>query len=129
MLRRVGVAISVGLADSLNPSTVGPALYLATVRKRVWRVTQFTIGVFSVTFAGGLVLTIGPGRFLLGLVQSDGGHLFLGGVGPELLEQLRPTHRVDLQDAVTVIPASETILESTQKAYDDAEEWLTVHAS
>ena len=39
MLRRVGVAISVGLADSLNPSTVGPALYLATVGKRVWRVT------------------------------------------------------------------------------------------
>jgi hypothetical protein len=26
-----------------------------------------------------------------------------------------------------VIPASETILESTQKAYDDAEEWLAVH--
>src|SRR5512143_3314872 len=68
MLRRVGVAISVGLADSLNPSTVGPALYLATVRKRVLRVMQFTIGVFSVTFAVGLVLTIGPGRLLLGLV-------------------------------------------------------------
>jgi cytochrome c biogenesis protein CcdA len=73
MLRRVGVAISVGLADSLNPSTVGPALYLATVRKRVWRVTQFTIGVFSVTFAGGLVLTIGPGRLLLGLVPHPRG--------------------------------------------------------
>jgi cytochrome c biogenesis protein CcdA len=68
MLRRVGVAISVGLADSLNPSTVGPALYLATAGKRVWRVTQFTIGVFSVNFAAGLVLTIGPGRLLLGLV-------------------------------------------------------------
>ena len=68
MLRRIGVAISVGLADSLNPSTVGPALYLATVRKRVWRVTQFTLGVFSVNFVVGLVLTIGPGRLLLGLV-------------------------------------------------------------
>ena len=73
MLRRIGVAISVGLADSLNPSTVGPALYLATVRERVWRVTQFTIGVFSVTFAGGLVLTIGPGRLLLGLVPHPQG--------------------------------------------------------
>jgi cytochrome c biogenesis protein CcdA len=73
MLRRVGVAISVGLADSLNPSTVGPALYLATVRNRVWRVTQFTIGVFGVTFAGGLVLTIGPGRLLLGLVPHPQG--------------------------------------------------------
>ena len=73
MLRRIGVAISVGLADSLNPSTVGPALYLATVRKRVWRVTQFTIGVLSVTFAGGLLLTIGPGRLLLGLVPHPRG--------------------------------------------------------
>lgn len=62
-------------------------------------------------------------------LRSDGGHLFLSGVGPDLLEQLRHTHRVDLRDAVTVIPASETILESTQKAYDDAEEWLAVHAS
>ena len=31
MLRRIGVAVSVGLADSLNPSTVGPALFIATV--------------------------------------------------------------------------------------------------
>jgi cytochrome c biogenesis protein CcdA len=73
MLRRVGVAISVGLADSLNPSTVGPALYIATGRQRVWRVTQFTIGVFSVSFVGGLVLTIGPGRLLLGLVPHPQG--------------------------------------------------------
>ena len=68
MLRRIGVVISVGLADSLNPSTVGPALYLATVQKRVVRVTQFTIGVFGVDLVVGLVLTIGPGRLLLGLV-------------------------------------------------------------
>ncbi len=68
MLRRIGVVISVGLADSLNPSTVGPALYLATVQKRVVRVAQFTIGVFGVDLVVGLVLTIGPGRLLLGLV-------------------------------------------------------------
>jgi cytochrome c biogenesis protein CcdA len=68
VLRRIGVMISVGLADSLNPSTVGPALYLATVGRRVWRVTQFTIGVFAVNFVVGLVLTIGPGRLLIGLV-------------------------------------------------------------
>ena len=68
MLRLVGVVVSVGLADSLNPSTIGPALYLATVRERVLRVTQFTTGVFSVDFVVGLVLTIGPGRLLLGLV-------------------------------------------------------------
>jgi cytochrome c biogenesis protein CcdA len=73
MLRRIGVAISVGLADSLNPSTVGPALYMATLKQRVWRVTQFTIGVFSVTLVGGVVLTIGPGRLLLGLVPHPRG--------------------------------------------------------
>ena len=62
-------------------------------------------------------------------LRSDGGHLFLSGVGPDLLEQLQQTHRVDLRDAVTVVPASETLLESTHKAYNDAEEWLAVHAS
>ncbi|MGO9976858.1 MAG: GAP family protein [Solirubrobacteraceae bacterium] len=70
MLRLVGVVISVGLADSLNPSTVGPALYLATARRRVLRVTQFTIGVFGVTLLAGVVLTIGPGRLLLGLIPN-----------------------------------------------------------
>jgi cytochrome c biogenesis protein CcdA len=73
MLRRLGVAISVGLADSLNPSTVGPALYLATGRRSVWRVLQFTAGVFSVNLVGGVVLTIGPGRLLLGLVPHPRG--------------------------------------------------------
>ena len=59
-----------GSADSLNPTTVGPALYLATLRRRIWRVTLFTTGVFSVNLAVGLVLTIGPGRLLLGLVPN-----------------------------------------------------------
>ena len=61
-------------------------------------------------------------------ISSAGGHLFLSGVAHDLLEQLKQTHRVDLTDAVTVVPASETILQSTQTAYDDAEEWLSVHA-
>jgi cytochrome c biogenesis protein CcdA len=68
MLRLAIAAISVGLADSLNPSTAGPALYLATVPKPASRVAQFTAGVFAVNLAAGLVLTIGPGRLLLGLV-------------------------------------------------------------
>jgi hypothetical protein len=63
MLRLAGVVISVGLADSLNPSTVGPALYFATGQRRVVRVLLFTVNL-----AAGIVLTIGPGRLLLGLV-------------------------------------------------------------
>jgi cytochrome c biogenesis protein CcdA len=73
MLRRIVVALSVGLADSLNPSTIGPALYLATLPERIRRVTEFTIGVFAVNFLAGVLLTVGPGRLLLGLVPHPRG--------------------------------------------------------
>ncbi len=73
MLRLAIAVISVGLADSLNPSTVAPALYLATTRNPVPSVVQFTVGVFAVNFVVGLVLTIGPGRLLLGLVPRPQG--------------------------------------------------------
>jgi cytochrome c biogenesis protein CcdA len=73
MLRRIGVALSVGLADSLNPSTIGPALFLATSAGRIRRVAEFTLGVFAVNLAAGVVLTIGPGRLLLGLVPHPHG--------------------------------------------------------
>ena len=73
MLRRIAVALSVGLADSLNPSTIGPALYLATAAQRIRRVAEFTVGVFAVNLTAGVVLTIGPGRLLLGLVPHPRG--------------------------------------------------------
>jgi cytochrome c biogenesis protein CcdA len=73
MLRRIGVAVSVGLADSINPSTVGPALFLATAPRGLRRVAQFTAGVFAVDLLAGLVLTIGPGRALLSLVPHPQG--------------------------------------------------------
>ena len=68
MLRLAGLVISVGLADSLNPTTAAPALYLATVPRPVARVSQFTAGVFIVNLAAGLLLTLGPGRLLVGLI-------------------------------------------------------------
>jgi cytochrome c biogenesis protein CcdA len=67
VLRLIGVVVSVGLADSLNPSTIGPGLFLATGSERVLRVTQFTLGVFAVNFIAGVILTVGPGRLLIGL--------------------------------------------------------------
>lgn len=72
-LSLIGLVLSVALADSLNPSTIGPALYLAASGKRVLKVTQFTIGVFGVNFLAGVVLTIGPGRLLLSLVPHPRG--------------------------------------------------------
>jgi cytochrome c biogenesis protein CcdA len=73
MLRLLGVVVSVGLADSLNPATVGPALYLASGAQRIRRVLEFTAGVFAVNLVAGIVLTFGPGRLLLGLVPHPRG--------------------------------------------------------
>jgi cytochrome c biogenesis protein CcdA len=68
MLRLAIAVVSVALADSANPSTIGPALYLATMPRRQRRVAEFTVGVFAINLVVGLVLTIGPGRLLVGLI-------------------------------------------------------------
>jgi cytochrome c biogenesis protein CcdA len=72
-LRLALVAISVGLADSLTPETVGPALYLATGRKPVRRVAEFTAGVLAVHFTAGVILVSGPGGWLFRLVPRPHG--------------------------------------------------------
>ncbi len=61
-------------------------------------------------------------------LRSAGGHLFLSGLSPELIEQLQGSHRVDLRDAVTVVPASEAVLQSTNRAFEEAEAWLAAGA-
>jgi len=68
MLRLIGLAISIGLADSMNPSTIAPALYLASGERPRSRLVQFTLGVFVVDFVGGAILVFGPGELLLSLV-------------------------------------------------------------
>ena len=68
MIRLIGLAVSIGLADSLNPSTIVPALYLATGDHPRERVIQFTVGVFVVYFVGGAAIALGPGELLLSLV-------------------------------------------------------------
>jgi cytochrome c biogenesis protein CcdA len=68
VLRLAIVGLTVGLADSLNPSTIGPAVYLATVANGTLRVMQFTLGVFGVNLLVGLLLVLGPGAFLIGLI-------------------------------------------------------------
>lgn len=72
-IRLALVAITVGLADSLTPETVGPALYLATIRKPVRRVAEFTAGIFAVHFTAGVILVSGPGGWLFRLVPRPHG--------------------------------------------------------
>jgi cytochrome c biogenesis protein CcdA len=75
MLRLIGLVISIGIADSLNPSTIAPALYLSTVEAARGKVIEFTAAVFAVYFVGGLVIVLGPGELLLDLLPHPGRHL------------------------------------------------------
>ena len=75
MLRLIGIVVSIGLADSLNPSTVAPALYLATGQRPRSRVAEFTIGVFVVYLIGGLAIALGPGQLLLSLIPHPKHHV------------------------------------------------------
>jgi cytochrome c biogenesis protein CcdA len=76
MFRLIGLMISVGFADSLNPTTIAPALYLATDGKHARsQVAQFTAAVFGVYLLGGVIIALGPGELLLALVPHPGKHL------------------------------------------------------
>jgi cytochrome c biogenesis protein CcdA len=86
VLALVALVVSVGIVDSLNPSTIGPALFLVTAPDGARRLAGFTAGVLAVALAGGLVLTLGPGQAILAAVPRPGRttthaiELALGGV-------------------------------------------------
>ncbi len=63
-MRLLGLVISIGLVDSLNPSTIGPALYLAHGDHPRLRVAEFTASVFLVYLAGGTLIALGPGQLV-----------------------------------------------------------------
>ncbi|HET9102054.1 MAG TPA: GAP family protein [Solirubrobacteraceae bacterium] len=75
MFRLIGLVVSIGLADSLNPTTIAPALYLATAQHARTRLIEFTLGVFAVYLIGGLAIALGPGELLLSLIPHPGHHL------------------------------------------------------
>ena len=73
MLRLLGLMISIGLVDSLNPSTIAPALYLATAEHPRRRVAEFTLAVFVVYLGGGVLIALGPGELVQDALPK--GHL------------------------------------------------------
>jgi cytochrome c biogenesis protein CcdA len=68
MLRLAGLVISIGLVDSLNPTTIAPALYLASQSRPRRKVIEFTIAVFAVYLLGGALIALGPGQLIRSLV-------------------------------------------------------------
>ncbi len=87
----LGLALLVGsiaFADSINPSTLIPGLWLAS-RPSGGKLTSYTFGVFAMYLAGGLVLVFGPGPALITMLghvrgpiehglEAAGGMLALG---------------------------------------------------
>ena len=68
MIRLAGIVISIGLADSLNPTTIAPALYLASGDRPREHIARFMLGVFLVYLIGGVAVALGPGQLLLSLI-------------------------------------------------------------
>lgn len=72
MLKLAILIAGIGLADSVNPATIGPALYFATTDHPIRRVTEFTAGFFIVNFVAGVLIVVGPGQLLVSLAQRPG---------------------------------------------------------
>ncbi|HTU84391.1 MAG TPA: GAP family protein [Solirubrobacteraceae bacterium] len=70
MLRLLGLVLSISLADSLNPSTIAPGMYLAIGKQPRSGLVQFTLGVLAVNFLGGAIIALGPGEAVLALVPK-----------------------------------------------------------
>jgi cytochrome c biogenesis protein CcdA len=68
VLALAALVMSIGIADSLNPSTIAPALYYASHTHATRRILGFMAGVFCVSTAVGLLLTFGPGEAILALL-------------------------------------------------------------
>jgi cytochrome c biogenesis protein CcdA len=74
VLQALIVVTGIALADSVNPSTIGPGVVLAMSDHPSRRVLEFTAGAFIVNFVGGALLVLGPGHWLLSLVPSPSHH-------------------------------------------------------
>jgi cytochrome c biogenesis protein CcdA len=68
MTHLLGLVLVIGVLDSLNPSTIAPALFIAAGERPHRNLAAFIAGVFFVNLAGGLVLALGPGQALLAFV-------------------------------------------------------------
>jgi cytochrome c biogenesis protein CcdA len=72
MVRLIGLVLSIALADSMNPSTIAPGLYLAMGEQARGGLVRFTLGVLGVNLVGGAAIALGPGQALLALVPKPG---------------------------------------------------------
>jgi cytochrome c biogenesis protein CcdA len=70
VLALLGLVVSIGLADSINPSTIVPALWFAAAPRPRAPLAAFALGAFAVLFAGGVAVLLG-GRELVESLAPD----------------------------------------------------------
>lgn len=70
MLGLALAVVAIALPDSLNPSLIVAAAYLALGAHPVRRTVVFTITAFAVTLAGGVAIALGLGDLILSLLPK-----------------------------------------------------------
>jgi cytochrome c biogenesis protein CcdA len=73
VLALLGLVASIAVADSINPSTVLPALVYATGARPRATVAGFALGVFVVSLAGGALVLLGGRELVESLIPDVGG--------------------------------------------------------
>jgi hypothetical protein len=68
----LAIVIGIGLVDSANPSTIAPALYLATGKDPHRGLGGFIAGVFATNLLFGLLIALGPGEAIVAAVPKPG---------------------------------------------------------
>jgi cytochrome c biogenesis protein CcdA len=91
MLTLLTLIVSVGLADSIDPTMILPAVYFASRPDGARSVAKFAGGVFTINVIGGVAIALGPGRFLLSLAPHLGS---------------RTTHRLELAAGALLLVAA-----------------------
>jgi hypothetical protein len=72
VLHVLAIVVGIGIVDSLNPSTIAPALYLAAGRDAARGLAGFIGGVFAANLVLGLLLALGPGQAIMSRVPHPG---------------------------------------------------------
>ena len=60
--------VAIALPDSLNPSLIVAAIFLALGQHPFRRTLAFTLAAFVVTLAGGMLIALGLGDLILSLL-------------------------------------------------------------
>jgi cytochrome c biogenesis protein CcdA len=68
----LAIVVLVGIVDSMNPSTIAPALYLGAGGEATRSLVGFIAGVFFTNLAAGVLLALGPGQAVMSHVPHPG---------------------------------------------------------